>query len=582
MWGSRDVLLRACYWRGGTDSDFTWTQRSRNGPSTSDAREVFYRVTGQSFNELPAPVVRDEMAWRSRANWDLDHGSDIVGQRLSGLNLNASRLDGKVFADAGLGYIEWTMVFKNDRTDASEARAQIALPTGGMISRLTLWVNGEPREAVFAGKSKVRKAYQEVAIRQRKDPVLITNSGTDRILMQCFPVPAGGEMKIRMGMSFPLQLSSRDEGRFRLPRLIEQNFGAEAQLQHHVWIQSEQPVHAAGVPIDTESQVENRWRGTLPVDGLNEPKLAIHAARNPDIQSTWCKDPHQPNRWITGQIDPPPLPQVPKKWWVVVDGARAIGEHQKEIHAALLAASENIAGIILATDKPKTMGIEEFGKVNFRKHGGEDNLPALSKAFEISMKDPVNILWIHGLQPIRLTDMQALEQTWTFNPSQAEIFSYTVNDGPNILLRDFEGKIKTTNFANFGNIPEDIQRGLEPNRTFAIKTTTTDSAPSSGKKVNDHLVRLWAFGEVNRLLNAPKAGERGTAVKTAAQYQLVTPVSGAVVLETDEQYAQNDLDPSDPASVPTIPEPETWMMLGLILIGLAVSTWKKKRRIRVR
>ncbi len=53
----------------------------------------------------------------------------------------------------------------------------------------------------------------------------------------------------------------------------------------------------------------------------------------------------------------------------------------------------------------------------------------------------------------------------------------------------------------------------------------------------------------------------------AAKYQLVTPVSGAVVLETLEQFRQHGLEPIDAdsaPSVPGLPEPSTWLMF---LIG---------------
>ena len=54
----------------------------------------------------------------------------------------------------------------------------------------------------------------------------------------------------------------------------------------------------------------------------------------------------------------------------------------------------------------------------------------------------------------------------------------------------------------------------------------------------------------------------------AVRYQLVTPVSGAVVLETAEQYRAAGLEPVNPGSVPTIPEPE--MMVLLIIAGAFV------------
>jgi len=63
---------------------------------------------------------------------------------------------------------------------------------------------------------------------------------------------------------------------------------------------------------------------------------------------------------------------------------------------------------------------------------------------------------------------------------------------------------------------------------------------------------------------------RAAAVALATEYRLVTPVSGAVVLETQQQYDQSNLTPVSQATVPTIPEPHEW---ALGLIACAALAW---------
>jgi len=48
---------------------------------------------------------------------------------------------------------------------------------------------------------------------------------------------------------------------------------------------------------------------------------------------------------------------------------------------------------------------------------------------------------------------------------------------------------------------------------------------------------------------------------------VVTPISGAVVLETQTQYQTAGLKPVDAQSVPAVPEPSTWVLL---VLGLAL------------
>lgn len=79
-----------------------------------------------------------------------------------------------------------------------------------------------------------------------------------------------------------------------------------------------------------------------------------------------------------------------------------------------------------------------------------------------------------------------------------------------------------------------------------------------------HLARLWAAEEVARLCAARHVAEAG---QLAARYQLVTPVSGAVVLETQAQYKQAGLQPAGPESVPSVPEPSAGA-LGFLALAL--------------
>ena len=108
-----------------------------------------------------------------------------------------------------------------------------------------------------------------------------------------------------------------------------------------------------------------------------------------------------------------------------------------------------------------------------------------------------------------------------------------------------------------------------------LPTQNTDTlAPQY--KTSDHLGRLWAHEEVFRLMRAKD--QRTAAVELAQRYQLVTPVSGAVVLETQQQYDEAGLEPVQNGTVPTIPEPETWALLGVAMSVLAYRARRAKRR----
>src|SRR5512133_3053553 len=216
--GDDEILLRACYGRAGRSGElYTWGKPIP--PET--ARFVYYRVHGEPFNAVPPPKLYAGRArWElmeQEVTWDNDQAGDSVAGRVRGLGLVHSRQDAVVEPDGALAYIEWTLEFKNDSPLQRESRAQIVLPPGGVVSRLTLWIDGQEREAAFGGRSQVKTAYKSV-VRQRRDPVMVTTSGPDRVLVQCYPVPPnGGRMKVRLGITAPPVLNGLNNGSLRWP-----------------------------------------------------------------------------------------------------------------------------------------------------------------------------------------------------------------------------------------------------------------------------------------------------------------------------------------------------------------------------
>jgi hypothetical protein len=89
-----------------------------------------------------------------------------------------------------------------------------------------------------------------------------------------------------------------------------------------------------------------------------------------------------------------------------------------------------------------------------------------------------------------------------------------------------------------------------------------------------HIERLWAKSEVESLLASHRTVD---AVALAGRQQIVTSCSGAVVLETQAQYEANNLSPVDATTVPSIPEPGTFVLLGLGILALAANLRRNRR-----
>lgn len=599
--GREDTLLRECYGRTrGTESlDLVyWLASGGRSVSSDQAREIYYRVTGRPFNAVPAPKVRSARGVFAELNewtWDADQGGERVGGRLRDLALHSSRLDAVVEPDAALAYLEWTIEFRNSSRIQREARAQIQLPAGGVVSRLTLWVNGEEREAAFAGRAQTRQAYQQVAIRQRRDPVLVTTSGPDRILMQCFPVPPdGGVMRVRIGITAPLSLSSLAAGELAWPRFLERNFNIPEPLRHTLWVETKGRLEALSSTLHTEQPKP----GVTAVRGLvRDPELSsrttlVRVHRDPVVRRVWSTDARSSNAGFVQGTLVETQASIPARLVLVVDGSREMRPHLQTIATALAALPEGLElAVIVAADEPVTLAApasrnaDDLAALRRRlaqmsARGGQDNLPALMTAWDLAAQRPGGaILWVHATQPVLLSSAEPLRQAYERRRDGPRIIEFQVATGPNRILEQLDGVDAIQTLSARENLADELTRlfkawqaeGREVRLTFE-HLDASPAADDQTREASAHLVRLWAAEQVRWLQAARRADD---AIALAASHQLVTPLSGAVVLETAQQYAQHGLTPADPTTVPAIPEPGTRTLLAL---GLAALLLRPRQR----
>lgn len=580
--GSEEVLLKYCYPRSGRGTDMIGAFFT-DQISVWEAQELYYRVTGTAFNSLPVPAANHSSGgWYFGNDWDPGLGSERVGGRSRELSLASSRMDGSVDANAAVAYLEWTMVFRNEGKIQKEARSQIGLPPGAVISRVTLWINGEEREAAFAGRGQAREAYENV-VRQSRDPVLVTSAGKDRISMQLFPVPPSGEMKVRLGITIPMRLENRQASLMALPYFHERNFELAPSLRHALWVESKSPLRNDST---TGTAITNGFalRAELEDPRLHEAASVIMVERN-ESRTAWAADPRSGHRVVQHLVEQVAKP--PKRLVVVVDGSVSMDNAVPQLAATLASLPNDIEVALIIAGETANEQRKERGDAatalaekieDFRYVGGEDNVSELTRGLDLLTGPEDALLWIHGPQPVSLEPVEPLIQRLERLPFRPVWYEVQVQPGSNHVGEKLEGLHFPIMLAG-----DELQRLIDDWRSGASRLVAQRERIAAGvgslaitDKTSDHLVRLWAADEIERLVRSRIGKRRDEAVRLAQTYQLVTSVSGAVVLETQEQYDRAGLNPVDAGTVPSVPEPEVWAML-IIAFMILVHTYLRRR-----
>ena len=190
-------------------------------------------------------------------------------------------------------------------------------------------------------------------------------------------------------------------------------------------------------------------------------------------------------------------------------------------------------------------------------------MPALEEAYHRAVAGNAVILWVHGAQPVLMERTDGLQQNWERRRGRVSLVAIQGPPGPNRILESLDGIADVRSVTRTVSLTEDpLYLGSrwagETAEWKAVRRRLLRSdlgRDDLGQRTSSHLAKLWANDEVAKLASLG-ISDREHAVSLATSYQIVTPVSGAVVLETQTQYEQAGLKPADPADVPTIPSPK--------------------------
>lgn len=601
LWGE-SYVLQHCF----ASRPRLWGERG----DASASRITYYRLTGQEYHEAEKPFGYfspdgNGDAPVPNAGWEKHR----LSLRSAVYDISIASADDGGNAGPGVAYAELTLEFVNSGADQAEARCQIAMPPGGVASRLTLWIDGEEREAAFGKQSTVREAYTRVVYRQL-DPALLTTAGPDRVELRCFPVMPSSVMRVKVGFSLPL--SPRDGSAcLQLPYIAERNFAFVPGQNVSLWAECDAPMMTNSVLYEAadpslfaksglSAQKAYVLRRRIAAEDLAKARISLPL---PDAPATFAaalsgfaadsrlvREEPLPERLVAVVLEssrqyealwkPGGAEAMP--WQRILQAAPA------GCRVALFAGDVSVPP--LSAEEAARRWPEALAKAAYVTV--DEQASNLEKAWDLCDGTPqAAVLWLHGPLPVDIADAVGLEQRLRHRPPSENgpvIYSLPIRPGENLLER------KLASLAGFVRLPVWPDETVGEQLAFLFATMNypdfareryvyqlREGESGSEETRYGHVVRLAAADAVVRQLakSGGKPGASGDAVANALRLRIVTPATGAVVLENAAQYAENDLDPAAAAdAVPTIPEPEEWAMLALAAACVVVLHCRRKRK----
>jgi hypothetical protein len=594
-YGSAEVLQRACYEHSGRATDILGSVYESEHPFNVDAaRRVFFRVTGKPFNSVPIPaaaratiqranMIADTNSLNYGVSDEFDLDTDIAGEKVSGmargLSLAQSTLSGALDGDAALGSLEWTLGFTNVSKVDREARAKILLPPQAVVTRASLIVRDKVYDATIMVRDAARAQYQS-SVNARKEPLLVSMAGADQLLVQCYPISAGETVKICLEIAAPLTIRDDEKASLTLPAFTERNFIADKPTD--VDIKSTASGRAP-LPLTASGLINlspDRLSGTVTAEQLTRFQSAVVVDRIRSATGTyskvWCKaDPCVVHAEVERRLVPPHYYGL-KHLLILIDGSYETKPYLAEIVDGLKALPSSIeASVKIIGDQPVSLfgGSSDYlAAINDLKKtemvGGQDDFATLRDGLQSAAgADDTAVLWLHAAQPLSSGDTGALSALLRGASTRPYLFDLALQAAPNQLLTDVyspnglirlprsssvaadltgffsacrDGGGAATNLAG-----DDQEYDCHPTVTVAPNAAgaSAPSAPGAAKEiaaakserlqVDDRLLKIWANREI--ALNMNKIGGNWTPVNNlmANQMQIVSPVSSAIVVQTD-------------------------------------------------
>lgn len=557
------------------DGDFFWRMPQKNfGKRIHDPLVMISQVfCGRIHLPLDERIKVLESIYDSRheAQDRLWTGEDI---RTDQVTTNI-----QIWPSYHLAYTEMNLIVTHAPKDQFWADQQEAiytfhLPEGGVITSLSLWIDGREEKGMLTSKGKADSAYKTIVGQERRDPCVLHWQEGNTVSVRVFPILNGQSRKFKIGVTTPLK-SLNQQLRYENIYFDGPVFGA---AQENITISIQESPKNLVMPEGFQSLGKNTykkigayrpdWSMSIEAPPLSDAKFQFGAFAYQMKPITKTIENFRPSyvyldlnaSWKTEEANQI-FDKLKDRKVFVCEGGNGLTEVTPENHETLF----------------KDLCKNQFSLFPFYKickpeeslvvtHNGSVS-PVMADLKESKfLTDLSNYFKIH--QSLHIFDFGTERSPYLKSLKEFRVLDYA-NGSMTDLLQIFDNNL--------------FQQIIETTDSVALTDAgimlcrSTDSLPGHAP---DHLIRLFTYNHImseagHSLLTGDQ--EPDDIVDEAQKAYVVSPVSSLIVLETQKDYdrfkiskGENSLGNASLHSKGSVPEPAEWM---LILAVLIVCSW---------
>lgn len=484
----------------------------------------------------------------------------------------------ELWPDLYMSYTEMCLTILNEGeawrwSSNEEAIYTFQLPQGGVVTSLSLWIDGKEEKGILTTQAKADSAYKTIVGVERRDPSVVHWQEGNTVTVRVFPVVRGNSRKFKIGITAPLENNGNQlqyqSVYFKGPSFahaseeIKLRFMADekhlylpygfARAAEHVYVRN--------------GRFKPDWDLLLDKLPLADKGFTFNG-KNYHIQG-WEKDREQA---YVSQV----FLDVNEGWtWKEFNKVLDICKEREvyvagEANALVKVTAENKKGLF------KQLASQRFSLFPFFSIPTSENSLVVTRGTltspslqDIKRSDFMKQLrqYFSGGKHIRLFNLDAPLSPYLRSLKEFRAFDYEKGD---VALLE-----QLLNSSRFAVNREDEQQVVIENAGVAIEQVDSlKDREAAGAP--DHLARLFAYNHIlQKAGTSLLAGDQvpDEVIAEAEQAYIVTPASSLIVLEKQQDYDQFDIKASKNSlqnatlhSNGAVPEPHEWALIILVLL----------------